>query len=313
MDKTVKAGLMGFIVGDALGVPVEFIDRSVLEIKPVTEMLEYGTHNVKKGTWSDDTSMVLATIDSIIEQNKIDYKDISLKFQNFLNYAAYTPYKEVFDVGRTCFKAVMSYSESIDPRKCGLDSLYDNGNGSLMRMLPLVYYLDDKRFKDNVIKNYVDDLSSLTHKHEISKMGCYLFVKYALFLLEGKSKETSYTLLKILNFDYSKETIEIYNNILKNDIKNVKVKSSGYIVDTLESVIHTILNTSNFKEALLYSVNLGGDTDTVGALTGLLAGIIYGYEEIPNEWIEVLAKNKLLLKISEVYQIVINEKHKKYY
>ncbi|MEG0909731.1 MAG: ADP-ribosylglycohydrolase family protein, partial [Bacilli bacterium] len=80
MDKTVKAGLMGFIVGDALGVPVEFIDRSVLEIKPVTEMLEYGTHNVKKGTWSDDTSMVLATIDSIIEQNKIDYKDISLKF-----------------------------------------------------------------------------------------------------------------------------------------------------------------------------------------------------------------------------------------
>ena len=138
----VKDSLYGFVIGDALGVPVEFEERKKLMSSPVTTMKGYGSYDVPEGTWSDDTSMTLATMDSIIKQEgTINCNDIADKFCNWLNNADYTATNKVFDVGITTKYALMRYwNDKIDATKCGGTSLSENGNGSLMRMLPIALY-----------------------------------------------------------------------------------------------------------------------------------------------------------------------------
>ena len=132
--KKVYDGIIGLAIGDALGVPVEFKSRQEIAENPVVSMREYGTHNQPIGTWSDDTSLTLALIDSIIEKNKIDYVDIMDRFSNWLMYNDYTARGEVFDVGNATSRAIMNYGRGIDPLECGGISEYENGNGSLMRI-----------------------------------------------------------------------------------------------------------------------------------------------------------------------------------
>lgn len=101
MDKSIKNGIIGFVVGDVLGVPVEFMTREKLRKNPVVDLREYGTHNQPLGSWSDDTSMTLATMDSIIHKEEIDTTDIGNRFLNWYRKNEYTPLGKVFDIGRT--------------------------------------------------------------------------------------------------------------------------------------------------------------------------------------------------------------------
>lgn len=299
-------GLMGFVVGDSLGVPLEFKSRKELLEHPVTKMIGYGTHNMPEGTWSDDTSLLIATIDSINAKCDIDLTDIANKFVSWKNHAEYTPYHEVFDIGNTCRKAISKYDEErIDPTKCGLSSINDNGNGSLMRILPIAYYAIEKKLKDFEVLELVRQVSSITHAHEISIMGCYIYVRFVMFLLNGKDKLSAYSMTKCVDYTmFSEETRQEYNRLIKDDINKYKIKdikSSGYVVDTLEACIWVLLQSENYKEALIGAVNLGEDTDTIGALTGAVAGIVYGYESIPAAWIEKIARKEYLLDIFEEF------------
>lgn len=110
-EKTIKASLFGFFIGDALGVPVEFIDRNSLKKNNITDMEEYGTHNQPKGTWSDDSSMVLATIDGILKSNvpDIDYKKIMNNFLQWKQKGEFTPFHQVFDIGISTSSALSVY------------------------------------------------------------------------------------------------------------------------------------------------------------------------------------------------------------
>src|SRR5574344_2111378 len=154
--ESIKGGLIGFIVGDALGVPIEFIERNKLKAKPVNEMLEYGTHNVPIGTWSDDTSMTIATLDSLLEVGEIDYDDIMKKFAEWYGQSKYTATGILFDIGISTQQALYNYMNyGIEPTKCGGTSYNSNGNGSLMRMLPIVYYLYNKEANRDEIVNVV--------------------------------------------------------------------------------------------------------------------------------------------------------------
>lgn len=299
-------GLMGFVVGDSLGVPLEFKSRKELLEHPVTKMIGYGTHNMPEGTWSDDTSLLIATIDSINAKCDIDLTDIANKFVSWKNHAEYTPYHEVFDIGNTCRKAISKYDEErFDPTKCGLSSINDNGNGSLMRILPIAYYAIEKKLKDFEVLELVRQVSSITHAHEISIMGCYIYVRFVMFLLNGKDKLSAYSMTKCVDYTmFSEETRQEYNRLIKDDINKYKIKdikSSGYVVDTLEACIWVLLQSENYKEALIGAVNLGEDTDTIGALTGAVAGIVYGYESIPAAWIEKIARKEYLLDIFEEF------------
>ncbi len=305
MKSKYLGGLMGFVIGDAFGVPVEFVSRHELLKNPITKMTGNGTYNLPAGTWSDDTSMMIATIDSINSKQTIDLNDIALKFVAWKNHATYTALGEVFDIGRTCLQSICNYEESHDPYTCGLSDIKSNGNGSLMRILPIAYYAVEKRLKDNEILDVVRDVSSLTHAHEISIMGCYIYVRYAMFLLNGKDKFAAYSMIKSIDYSmFSEETRKVYDRLLKDDIAKLTINdiaSTGYIVDTLESAIWVTLQSENFKEAIIGAVNLGDDTDTIGALTGGLSGIIYGDELIPEEWKKAIACREYLLDIFEEF------------
>lgn len=144
--------VLGLVVGDALGVPVEFKSRAELKANPVTDMIGYGTHNQPAGTWSDDSSMAIATMEWLGEmENAIpDYTLLMDKFSNWLMYGDYTPYGHTFDCGISTSRAIMNYGRGMDPLQCGGKTDYDNGNGSLMRILPVALWNSSKLAGEDV-------------------------------------------------------------------------------------------------------------------------------------------------------------------
>lgn len=305
-------GVIGYIVGDAMGVPTEFCMREKLFNNPVTEMIGYGAHNVPAGSWSDDTSMTLCLMDSINNKNGIDYNDIMSNFLRWVSNAEYTPTNYVFDIGKTCLQAISNYKKNISPLECGLKDKKFNGNGSLMRILPLAYYIYYKNITDEKeIIELVNNVSSLTHAHEISKMGCYIYTKYVLMLLNGKEKVEAYEEIKKLDYSfYGKDTIGAYKRILEENIARYdinSIKSSGYVVDTLEASLWMLLNTDDYRQAIIGAINLGNDTDTIGAICGSMAGIIYGLNDIPKRWADTLLKKEYIYDILNKFENLLSE------
>lgn len=298
-----KSGFLGLAIGDALGLPVEYMSREELEKKPVSEMKGYGAHNVPEGTWSDETSMTVATMDSIIKCGNINYNDIMQKFCNWKDQAKYTAEGKFFTIGMATTKALHNFQNGIEPLDCGCRQVFENGNGSLMRMLPFIYYIKAKNLNEEEKVSIINNASSLTHAHEISRLGCKIFTDYISLLLDGLDKEEALKELgKIKYADYySKESIEKYKRILSDKFKQLKkedISSSGYVVSTLEASIWCTLNSKSFEEAVKMAVNLGKDTDTIGAITGSINGIIYGKYSIPNRWLEKLKRRHFLEDIS---------------
>ena len=314
-SRAVVNGIIGFAIGDALGVPVEFKPRNYFNNNKVDRMLEYGTHNQPKGTWSDDTSTTIAVMDSINECGDIDFNDIMKKFVNWYFKANYTATDTVFDIGIATSESISNYIKGVEATKCGPSGFRQNGNGSLMRMLPIVFYCIANNLPENQEVKLIDDFSSMTHGHEISKLGCKIFCDYIKEYLLTKSKDEAYK--NILSKDYSKyysyEAIEAYSRILDGNLPSIsedEISGSGFVVHSLEASLWCTLNSNSYEEAVLKAVNLGDDTDTVGAITGGINGIIYGLPSIKNEWKEDLKKVDYLFNLSEKFSNNILNKKK---
>ncbi len=309
-------GIIGLAIGDAIGVPVEFRSRQELTKAPVVSMREYGTHYQPRGTWSDDTSLTLALMDSIIEKNEIDYVDIMNRFSNWLLYNDYTATGEVFDVGNSTSRAIMNYGRGVNPLECGGISEYENGNGSLMRILPTAYYL--RKHSDLEIEsqmNIIYNISALTHRHPISLIGCGIYINIAMNLLEGMLslyESVEQGIKTAFEYYERKAWNDVYAYLRLMDLSiflelpDSEIKSSGYVVHTLESALWCLLNTNSYAECVLKAVNLGDDTDTVGAVVGELAGIYYGLEKIPKDWLDVLARRQYIEELCEELLKAIN-------
>lgn len=140
-------GIMGVVVGDALGMPVQFMRREELAERPVESMEGYGSYDMPAGTWSDDSSMALATMASILDNGNIDLKDIMMKFVDWLQNGEYTPFGEAFDEGNICVDAIENFIRDEDTVTCGITGEYANGNGSLMRILPVTLYCYERQKK----------------------------------------------------------------------------------------------------------------------------------------------------------------------
>lgn len=292
MSKIIDS-IIGHAIGDAMGVPTEFCIRERLQKHPVTKMIGYGQHNVPAGCFSDDTSMELALIDSYVNKRKFDYDDIMTNFYYWLHDAKFTATNEVFDAGRTCIQAIINYTKGLEPLECGLKGEKNNGNGSLMRILPVALYSYYKKIKEEEIISLTNDISSLTHAHEISKLGCYIYVRYTMFLLEGFSKFEAYERIQKLKYKgYSKESLEKYSRILKDNIRKVS--------------LWCLMVHNNFEDTILEAINLGADTDTVAAITGSMAGIIYGINSIPEEWLNTLIKKDYIMDLAKKFEKTIN-------
>ena len=290
-----KSVMIGHAVGDALGVPVEFCEREELDESPVTDMMGFGSYPVPAGAWSDDTSMTLAAFDSL-SKGTVDYDDIMDNLVRWCSEDAYTPTGEMFDIGRTCLTAIRAYlaTDGKPALDCGLTDEHSNGNGSLMRIHPFVLYAYAKELPFGEWLNLIKNGSAITHAHDRSELGCLIYAFVLIHLLGEQSMDALQHGLRRAEC-HLRECAEIshYKRIFRSDFASLsrdEIKSSGYVVDTLEAALWCVMTTTDYKSCVLKAVNLGEDTDTVAAVAGGLAGILYGYDNIPQEWRDTLIK-----------------------
>jgi ADP-ribosylglycohydrolase len=309
MDTSVKAALIGLAVGDALGVPVEFKSRQQLEKQPLLEMIGYGTHHQPPGTWSDDSSLTFCTAQSLI--NGYDLEDIALRFTQWYGSGYWTAHGKAFDIGGTTYNAINRLREGENPLYSGDFEEDYNGNGSLMRILPLAFFLQDKPIDERY--RIVKEVSSITHAHIRSVICCFIYVEYAILLLGKQDKFSAYAHMQdIVNdfIDISYSERKLFDRVLLHDISSyykAEIRGSGYVLHSLESSLWCLLNGNTYKDTVLSAVNLGEDTDTTGAIAGGLAGILYGLDSVPPSWIGVLARREDILTLAESFQMSIKD------
>ncbi len=310
-------GMMGVVVGDALGVPVQFSKRVELKINPVKKMEGYGTYNMPPGTWSDDSSMALATLDSIREKGGVDYSDIMARFAGWLFEGKYTPAGKTFDQGNTCVEAISDYVRGKDYRTCGKTGEWANGNGALMRIMPACLFVYEKVLSEewNVKQalECIHQISALTHNHLRSKMACGIYYFMVKNIIEGSGSLTE----RLQNgID---DAMDFYHEDLVNYVEMAhytrlfqldefakcgedSIKSTGYVVDSLEAAVWGLITTDTVEDCLLKVVNLGDDTDTVGAIAGGLAVLFYGYDSVPEEWRKQIIKEEEIIALCEIME-----------
>ncbi len=303
MKNKIESALFGVAVGDALGVPYEFLSRNQIKESPAVDMIGYGTHNQPAGTWSDDSSLTFCLAETLAEG--YDLQKLANRFVNWKEHSYWTPHGEVFDIGIATSIAIHELHCGKNPVLAGGDTEESNGNGSLMRIIPLLFYIKDMSIEQRF--HYVTEVSSLTHRHVRSVMACFIYLEYSLQLYNGKNKNDALKEMQRIvksffeNSNMPRSEIERFHRILSIKVGDYDVQpleslleseifSSGYVLNTLEASIWCILKTDNYKDAVLKAVNLGSDTDTTAAVAGGLAGIYYGLENIPEKWINTLAR-----------------------
>lgn len=295
---SIRAVAIGHAVGDALGVPAEFRTRASLDADPVTEMVGYGSHSVPAGTWSDDTSMAIAALDALAD-GAVDYDRIMWSFCRWVADGAYTATGELFDIGGTCLQAIRRYAEGLaDPLLCGDGGELANGNGSLMRIYPFVLYASARGLSREARRELIENGSRLTHAHACARVGCLIYADVLEALLVRADKAAVREGIERARTELQGSAeLARYERILEGDLAALSrdaIRSSGYVVDTLEAALWCLLTTDSYRACVLKVVNLGEDTDTVAAVAGSLAGALYGYEGIPAEWREALIASEVI-------------------
>lgn len=294
----ILGGLWGSIIGDALGVPVEFKDRAAVQADPVKDMRGFGSHKQPAGTWSDDSSLLLCTIDSLL-RHEFETEDMGKRFVQWYEEKLWTPHGKVFDVGITTSRALARISGGMRAEVAGNDDQSSNGNGSLMRMLPVSLRFAECPQKE--LLDHVHRASAITHRHPRAQMAGGLFTLVVGELLHGKDAPTAFTTaLSAFRSFYEPDRwwsaeFEYLQLLLAGDLAGrpeTEIHSSGYVVHTLTASLWCLLNSSTFEGCVLKAVNLGGDTDTTGCVAGGLAGVLYGVKAVPVRWIRSLARRQ---------------------
>ena len=306
MNNLNKDILLGTAIGDALGLPVQFLEREVVAKNPITTMEGLDQFNIPAGTWSDNTSLSFCLAESLC--NGYDLNDIINKFTKWMYEDYWTPANETFDINYINYFAIVNLRNNGSPHVAGIDNKRGNRDGSLMRILPLVPYIlnmeEEKKFR--IIK----EISSLTYRHPRSILACIALCEFAIQYINLQSVEEAYqtmqqTILQLLKKEmFIEEDIPFKRlvGLSYEEFKAIELKdihSTEYVIDILEASLWCIFNTTSYKDAVLKAVNLGDDANTVGAITGGLAGIIYGYDTIPPEWLEVLAKKDDIIELAD--------------
>ncbi len=295
MINTIRATLFGLAIGDALGVPVEFRSREQLQRSPITGMTGFGSWNQPLGTWSDDSSLAFCLAESLSKGYHLD--DIALNFINWKQHGYWGAHHKVFDIGGATRFAIDRLTKGCSPHVSGGMMEEDNGNGGLMRIMPLLFVIKDlpvaERYK------MIKEVCAVTHAHFRSVFSCFIYLEFALEILKDNPKDIAYCKMQqaVISFaeenQFNPKELALFSRILKSNIKQEEeksIRSGGYVLNTLEASIWCLLNTGNYRDAVLKAVNLGEDTDTTGCVTGGLAGLQYGYDSIPADWKEKIAR-----------------------
>lgn len=301
--------LLGVAVGDAIGVPAEFKSRDQLRQKPITDITGYGTYGLPAGTWSDDTSLTLCLADALLAETFSTTK-LGRLFVMWLKHNYWTARGEVFDVGIATREAIERIAHGTPPEKAGGTTKDSNGNGALMRILPLVFYIFDKPAAERF--EITRRVCSLTHGHIRSTIACHYFLDFAAGIIRGNAPADVYAQLQLelppvfSSLALPEEEVRLFSRLLEGNIAQLhddEIHSSGYVLYSLEVAVWCLLTTNSYRDAVLKAVNLGNDTDTNAAITGGLAALHYGKDAIPAHWLDMLARRTAIEDLAQKLQM----------
>lgn len=297
----VTKALLGVAIGDALGVPVEFVPRSYLKSNPIKGMTGFGSHNQESGTWSDDSSLTFCLAESLCYGYNLDH--IAQNFVQWFQQAHWTAHGEVFDIGGATSEAINKIIAGVSPLKTGGTKEMDNGNGGLMRIIPLAFHLRNLRIEERF--KIIREVTGITHAHLRSTLCSFVYIEICIQILLGEDKRNAYYegILLVNEFckgkyDLEQESLHLKRilDYLIEDIPEDKIYSGGYIVHSLEAAIWCWLKEDSFSKAVLRAVNLGDDSDTTAAITGGLAGLSSD-APFPIKWLDSLAKKEEIIHL----------------
>lgn len=288
-----RGAMLGLAVGDALGTTLEFASPG--SFSPILEMTGGGPFHLEPGQWTDDTSMALCMADSILQTGAFDPVDQLQRYVQWYRTGFLSSTGHCFDIGGTVRNALAHFEQTGAPY-CGSTAVDTAGNGSLMRLAPVPLrwaHLPD----EGIAKS--GDSSRTTHGAATAVDACRYFGALLIGAVRGVDKSTllsdSFTPTAGL-WDQNPLVLEV-ETIAKGSFKCLQppaIRSTGYVVDTLQAALWAFHDTSSFEEGCRQAVNLGGDADTCGAVFGQLAGAFYGEHGIPERWRAVLAKRTLI-------------------
>jgi ADP-ribosylglycohydrolase len=279
----VLGALHGHLVGDAFGVPYEFLAPA--QIPPVPEWRGRGSHDQPPGTWSDDGALMLCLAASLLERRGFDPADAGRRFVAWREHGYMAAGGLVFDIGGTTREAIANLKAGGEPLDAGPSEEGDNGNGSLMRILPLALWYHAS--PPDALVRVSHDASRLTHGHSRSQVCCAAYDFLAVELLRGTPKAKAIErAFEVLDDVYRRASPRLDAHLREIDIVREwkRRTGSGYVVDCFWSAWDSVESTDSFADAVRAALRLGDDTDTTACVAGGLAGVIYGLEGIPAKW-----------------------------
>jgi len=281
---------IGLAVGDALGATIEFKPRD--SYAPVTDMIGGGPFRLKPGEWTDDTSMALCLADSLIANGgNIDAADLADRFVRWWKHGENSVTGAFFDIGNATRSALESYRET--GRPVGSEDAYSAGNGGIMRLAPVVLAAQGDAARAVTLAR---EQSWVTH----AALECLDGAEAVAWILAaGVAGNGSDSLNAASDADLGARKVKsLASGSWRGKVRD-EIRSTGYVVDTLEAALWAVGTSSSFEEAVLKAVNLGDDADTVGAVAGQIAGAIWGYSNIPDRWRRRLAWHDRLVNSAD--------------
>ena len=282
-----EGGLLGLLVGDALGVPYEF--HAPADIPPPLQIemtpppgFARTYPSVPPGTWSDDGAQALCLLLSLLECGRFDADDFGQRLLRWRNSGYLAVGGDVFDIGITTNQALSAIQSGTPALRAGPTGQYDNGNGSLMRVLPLALWHSGS---DAELVQDAHAQSRVTHGHLRSQVCCALYCLWARRILDGVPSPwpDAVLTLRALYADRPAATEELEGFVRPDDLS--PGTGSGYVVDSLRSARWIIAqHGGNYVEAVRAAIALGQDTDTTACITGGIAGLLCGSDGIPKRW-----------------------------
>lgn len=329
----ITSGMLGKAIGDALGVPVEHDNRNECDKNPVIDMRGFGTYGKPAGTWSDDTSMTLAAMSSIVDEKKVDFDKIMEYFILWNEKGFFTTDGDAFDRGITVSNALGKYKTDKDIKTSGPKDDSSSGNGSLMRILPFaMYYADGLLNGDIDAINNIAIASGITHDSLLCREICIIYSTVLAYVAKQIDNDAtpinSKAVILQQGLDLGFDNVQKYCNNLGNDeiddrilfARNIdsllsinrdsieELPSGGFVLDSFRAALWCFYTTDSYRDCVLCAVNLGKDTDTTAAIVGALAGIYYSVDQIPEEWRKtVIRADDIEVTCDEFHKVLINE------
>jgi ADP-ribosylglycohydrolase len=295
----IEGGLLGLLIGDALGAPYEFHAPSEI---PALAEIEYAppagyarAHaGTPPGTWSDDGATALALLASLLTRGRLDSDDLGVRLLDWREQGVYAVDGRVFDIGVQTSRALDAIARGVPALNAGSTEERALGNGSLMRVLPLALWS-----KDSDTRLVADTMaqSRVTHGHPRAQICCALYCLWARGVLDGVASPwaSAVSVLRGMWPESSPERAELEYHIRPDDPP--EGKGQGYVVDTLRSARWSVETTQSYEEAVRAAIALGHDTDTTACVAGGIAGMRYGVDAIPARWRDGLRGQDILVPL----------------